>query len=58
MWDVITTDKFDEWFDSLGDTDRANVIAGMLLLEAKGPTLPRPYADKEYKIHLDNLEDR
>ena len=116
MGGVITTDKFDEWFDSLGDTDRANVIAGMLLLEAKGPTLPRPYADtvegstysnmkelriqskgkplraffafdpekkavilcagnktgnekqfykqmipiadKEYKIHLDNLEDR
>ena len=42
MWDVITTDKFDEWFDSLDDTDRTNVIAGMLLLEKKGPSLPRP----------------
>ncbi len=45
MWDVITTDRFDEWFDSLDDTDRTNVIAGMLLLETKGPSLPRPYAD-------------
>ncbi len=39
MWEVITTDKFDEWFDSLSDADRANVIAGMLLLEEIGPNL-------------------
>ena len=45
MWDVITTDKFDEWFDYLSDTDRANVIAGMLLLKEKGPHLSRPFAD-------------
>ena len=30
MWDVITTDRFDEWFDSMND--------------------------KEYQLHLDNLE--
>ncbi|MCI5148445.1 MAG: diaminopimelate decarboxylase [Candidatus Electrothrix sp. MAN1_4] len=45
MWEVITTDRFDNWFDNLRDDDRANVIAGMLLLEAKGPSLSRPYAD-------------
>ncbi len=45
MWEVITTDKFDEWFDSISDVDRANVIAGMLLLEEIGPNLSRPYAD-------------
>jgi len=43
MWDVITTDRFDEWFESMDDNDRANIIAGMLLLEAKGPALSRPY---------------
>ena len=45
MWEVITTDTFDEWFDNLNDSDRANVIAGMLLLQEKGPHLSRPYAD-------------
>lgn len=45
MWEVTTTDRFDEWFDALDDTDRASVIAGMLLLREKGPLLSRPYAD-------------
>lgn len=45
MWEVITTDSFDSWFDALEDSDRISVIAGMLLLEEKGPHLSRPYAD-------------
>lgn len=45
MWQIQTTDRFDKWFDALGDTDRANVIAGMLVLRQKGPLLSRPYAD-------------
>jgi len=44
MWEVITTDTFDTWFDNLGDSDRTNVIAGMLLLREMGPHLARPYA--------------
>ena len=27
MWTIETTDTFDEWFDELDDTDRANVLA-------------------------------
>ncbi|EHM0480275.1 diaminopimelate decarboxylase, partial [Vibrio parahaemolyticus] len=27
MWVIETTDTFDEWFDALDDTDRANVLA-------------------------------
>jgi hypothetical protein len=45
MWEVQTTDRFDEWFDELVDEDRINVIASMLLLREKGPQLSRPYAD-------------
>jgi len=46
IWKIQTTDRFDSWFDDLDDTDRANVLAGMLVLEQKGPLLSRPYADK------------
>lgn len=45
MWMIQTTDTFDEWFDSLDDTDRANVLASMMVLRERGPMLSRPYAD-------------
>ncbi len=57
MWEVITTDTFDEWFDSLNDSERANVIAGMLLLQNKGPHLSRPYADTVYGSKFTNMKE-
>ena len=40
MWQIQTTDRFDEWFDALNDTDRENVIAGMLALEKRDHACP------------------
>ena len=57
MWDIITTDRFDKWFDSMDDTDKANIIAGMLLLEAKGPALSRPYADTVEGSKFANMKE-
>jgi hypothetical protein len=45
MWLIKTTDTFDEWYDTLDDTDRANVLASLLVLRERGPMLSRPYAD-------------
>lgn len=45
MWTIKTTDTFDNWFTSLNDTDRASVLAALLVLREKGPGLSRPYAD-------------
>ena len=45
MWQVETTDVFDEWFDALDDEDRINVLAAMIVLQERGPMLSRPYAD-------------
>ncbi len=45
MWVIETTDTFDEWYDTLCDTDRANVLASLLVLQERGPLLSRPYAD-------------
>ena len=45
MWAINTTDRFDRWFTSLDDTDRASVLAALLVLREKGPGLSRPYAD-------------
>ena len=40
--DDETTDTFDGWFDSLDDTDRANVLASMIVLCERGPMLSGP----------------
>ncbi len=45
MWIIETTDTFDAWFDVLDDTDRANVLASLIVLQSRGPMLSRPYAD-------------
>ena len=45
MWVIETTDTFDNWYDTLDDTDRTNVLAALLVLRDRGPMLSRPHAD-------------
>lgn len=45
MWVIETTDTFDEWFNALDDTNRANVLASLIVLQERGPMLSRPHAD-------------
>ena len=42
---IKTTERFDCWFTSLNDSDRACVLAALMVLREKGPGLSRPYAD-------------
>jgi hypothetical protein len=42
MWTAATTDVFDEWFQTLGDEERAEIEAKVNLLELFGPALGRP----------------
>jgi hypothetical protein len=42
MWDVATTEEFDEWFASLGEDAQAEVIAKVEILSLLGPRLGRP----------------
>lgn len=57
MWKIQTTDLFDEWFDALDDTDRTNVLASMMVLQARGPMLPRPYADTVHGSAYSNMKE-
>jgi hypothetical protein len=57
MWDVISTDTFDEWFKLLTDSERADVLATMKVLQQKGPMLPRPYADTVYGSSYSNMKE-
>jgi hypothetical protein len=45
MWKVTTTRTFDEWYSSLDEDAKAEVIGKVSLLEVLGPQLGRPHAD-------------
>ncbi|EGN8000621.1 diaminopimelate decarboxylase [Salmonella enterica subsp. enterica serovar Cerro] len=57
MWTIKTTDTFDNWFTSLNDTDRASVLAALLVLREKGPGLSRPYADTIRGSRYSNMKE-
>jgi hypothetical protein len=44
-WEVEGTDEFYAWFSGLTSPERVSVAARIDLLEEKGPSLGRPYAD-------------
>ncbi len=37
MWEVATTDEFDEWFADLNEDGQAEIIAKVELLRLLGP---------------------
>lgn len=57
MWEITTTDTFDDWFDALDDTDRTNVLAALLVLREKGPMLARPYVDTVKGSEHSNMKE-
>jgi hypothetical protein len=45
VWDVVYTDQFGDWFETLQEDQQDAVIARVDLLEAEGPALGRPTVD-------------
>ena len=45
MWDVETTETFDNWFDAQTVALKEDLLASMLILAEYGPQLGRPFAD-------------
>jgi hypothetical protein len=42
--EVVGSDEFSEWFDSLDDSETDSVARVVDMLEMQGPTLPFPYS--------------
>jgi hypothetical protein len=57
VWQVEMTETFDEWFFTLGERERASVLAGLMVLKVKGPLLPRPYADTVKGSRYPNMKE-
>lgn len=45
MWEVESSDEYDNWFATLDEESKIAVLERVLLLQDQGPNLPRPYAD-------------
>lgn len=45
MWTVVTVEAFDSWLLALTEPEQIDVLAYVKLLEVRGPSLGRPYAD-------------
>lgn len=57
MWDIITTECFDEWFLTQGDALRESVYEAMGVLEKFGPKLGRPYVDTLNSSDFANMKE-
>lgn len=57
MWDVETTDVFDEWFAAQADVLKEDLLAAMIILSEQGPQLGRPYADTVNGSSFSNMKE-
>lgn len=57
MWPIEQTETFEEWYFSLPEADRENVLTSILLLRERGPMLSRPYADTVYGSKYTNMKE-
>ncbi len=57
MWQIITTDTFDDWLVAQDDTDRACNLSAMIVLQQAGPALCRPYADSLKGSRFSNMKE-
>ena len=44
-WEVEYTDEFGQWWDTLSAEEQVEVNAKVMLLQERGPVLPRPHSD-------------
>lgn len=57
MWQVTTTNVFDQWLTDLDDDAQAEIIAKVELLKALGPQLARPHADTLNGSKYSNMKE-
>lgn len=57
VWTVTTHDDFDPEFDSLPDEVRDELLAAMLALGERGPSLGRPLIDTLNATKMKNLKE-
>ncbi|MEJ6124012.1 type II toxin-antitoxin system RelE/ParE family toxin [Vibrio sp. 2-Bac 85] len=57
MWTVLTTDHFDDWFDSQPDDVQEKMLAGLVALQSGGPGVGRPLVDTVNASNHKNMKE-
>ncbi|MDX7998268.1 type II toxin-antitoxin system RelE/ParE family toxin [Xenorhabdus sp. Reich] len=57
MWEITTTELFDQWFEEQPDELQEDVLAAMNILELKGPMLGRPLVDTLNGSQYPNMKE-
>ncbi|MGQ5834988.1 type II toxin-antitoxin system RelE/ParE family toxin [Serratia sp. IR-2025] len=45
MWQVVTVERFDDWFLALNNAQQTSILTAIYKLQTFGPQLARPHAD-------------
>lgn len=57
MWEILTTDVFDDWFLAQNEGLREDMLAVMQILAEMGPKPGRPYVDTLKGCQFPNLKE-
>ena len=57
MWTVITTELFNTWLEQQEESVQEKVLAALVVLEQKGPSLGRPLVDTVYDSKFTNMKE-
>ncbi len=56
-WEVEYTDEFEHWWNSLGHEEQEEINAKVVLLQERGPVLPRPHSDVIVTSRHSNMKE-
>ncbi|BCG08805.1 MULTISPECIES: type II toxin-antitoxin system RelE/ParE family toxin [Buttiauxella] len=56
-WKIVTTKRFEEWFDQQSNVLQERMLASLVRLHFLGPGLPRPFADTIKGSHFTNMKE-
>ncbi|MEG1226693.1 MAG: type II toxin-antitoxin system RelE/ParE family toxin [Hafnia sp.] len=57
MWQVITTECFEKWFDAQNEALQDEVLASLKILSENGPNLGRPQVDTLKASKYPNMKE-
>jgi hypothetical protein len=57
MWDIEYTDKFEDWWNNLTESEQVDVAATVNLLEQCGPNLKFPFSSGIEGSRLTHLRE-
>lgn len=57
MYELVFTDEFKGWLESLTEAEQDDVVASLVVLRQEGHQLGRPHADTVYSKKMTNLKE-